>query len=424
MGVFEELSWRGLIHQTTSEDLAQILAKPTTLYIGFDPTANSLHAGSLVPLMTMLHFQRYGHRVIALVGGATGMIGDPSFKSTERHLQTEETVRGFQAALAAQIRSILSEVPDNPPIFVNNIDWLGQMNLLSFLRDTAKHFSVNAMINRDSVRIRFEREGDGISFTEFSYPLLQAHDFLELYRREGCLLQCGASDQWGNIISGVELIRRVEGVQAYGLTMPLLTNAAGQKLGKTEKGTTFLSAEVTSPYRFYQFWVNMADADVGKLLRWFTLKDRAEIEALDATIGGPERLAQKALAYDVTCRVHGKDEADRAVRASQVLFGGGDLRGLPVSLLREIFSDVPNVEVAADRFAGEGCSLVELLVESGLAASKGEARRQIEQGGVAVQGAAVAPQKGDPRVSADALIEGEVLVIRRGKRNNALVLAR
>jgi len=317
MNVFTELAWRGLVHQATAENLQAVLeTDKMPMYIGFDPTATSLHAGSLIPLMALRHFRRCGHQVIVLIGGATGLIGDPSGKSEERVLETIDTVRARGEAMRRQIEGFVGQGDGPPPRFVNNIDWLGEFRLLDFLRDIGKHFSVNEMINKDSVRKRFDKEGGGISYTEFTYMLLQAADFLELYRRHGCKIQCGASDQWGNICEGIELIRRIERGQGYGLTMPLLTNSEGKKMGKSEKGAIWLDSKQTSPYAFYQFWVNMADADVGRFLRWFTLLDEPTIKDLEAKVGTGERIAQKALAQEVTALVHGDQEMSNAKKAS------------------------------------------------------------------------------------------------------------
>lgn len=419
MSVLEELQWRGLVHQTTGEDLDQLLAsQKIALYIGFDPTARSLHVGSLIPLICLKHFQRDGHRIVPLMGAGTGLIGDPSGKSEERNLQDPATIDANAAMIRAQVARFLQD-PANPPVFRDNTEWLLKIGLLEFLRDTGKHFSVNAMIAKDSVKLRLEREGDGISFTEFTYSLLQARDFLELYRREGCVLQAGGSDQWGNIVAGVDLIRRVEGVKAHALTMPLLLNTDGRKFGKTERGSVFLDPTLTSPYAFYQFWFNQADADVGRLLRLFTFLERAEIEALESAIGSGARVAQRRLAEEVTRMIHGDEETDRAIRASEALFSG-DIAGLPVALLEEIFSDVPALEIPAERVAGEGASLIDLLVETGACPSKGDARRQLQQGAIRLNGEAVAGD-GEPRVGIDRFLEGRVLVLRRGKKNNHLV---
>jgi tyrosyl-tRNA synthetase len=420
MNVLHELQWRGLIHQTTSDDFASVLDKEKLpMYIGFDPTATSLHAGSLVPLMTLRHFRRAGHQIIVLIGGATGLIGDPSGKSEERNLETIDTVKERGHAMRRQIEAFLSAGDGPPPKFVNNIDWLGEVRLLEFLRDIGKHFSVNEMVNKDSVKKRFEKEGVGISYTEFTYMLLQATDFLELYRRHGCRIQCGASDQWGNIVEGMELIRRIERGQAYGLTMPLLTNSEGKKMGKSEKGAIWLDPQQTSPYAFYQYWINMADADVAKLLRWFTLLDEPTIRELEPKIGTGERIAQKTLAREITALVHGKEEADNARKASEALFSG-DIASLPVSLLKQLASDVPSITIPQAELAN-GMPLIDLLVRAGACSSKADARRTLAQKGVRLNGKQPTSAE-NPMVNAADFLEGEVLVLQRGKRNNYLVI--
>ncbi len=415
-GVLDELSWRGFIHQATSDDLRQVTdAGAIALYIGFDPTAASLHVGHLVQLMALRHFQRYGHQAIGLIGGGTGMIGDPSGKSEERNLQTLDQIASNADAIKAQVTQVLN-APDNPPLYANNLDWLGKLSLIDFLRDTGKHFSVNAMIQKDSIRSRIERDDVGISFTEFSYMLLQSRDFLELYQRHGCTLQCGGSDQWGNIVSGTDLIRRVTGGRAFGLTFNLLVKADGQKFGKTEKGSVFLDATLTSPFAFYQFWVNAADEDVAKYLKLFSVRDQAAIAALEATVGSPERTAQKALALEVTALIHGDAAAEQAAKAAEVLFSG-EITGLSARDLVEVFADVPSVMLA---FAPE-VSLIDALVATELCASKGEARRQIEQGAIRVNGTAVSRDQVQRALTPADLIDGEVVVLKRGKRNTALV---
>lgn len=413
-GVLAELTWRGLVHQTTSEDLGAVLdSGPMTLYIGFDPSGSSLHVGHLLPIFVMRRFQQFGHRVIALVGGATGMIGDPSFKSEERNLLDLDTVRANAAALEQQMRKLM--LPSPEPIFDNNINWLGQIGLLDFLRETGKHFSVNAMIAKDSVKSRLERDDQGISFTEFSYSLLQARDFLELNKRYGCLMQAGGSDQWGNIVPGIDLIRRATGQKAYGLTVPLLADSEGRKFGKTEAGTSvWLDPKRTSPYQFFQFWVNAPDADVATLLKFFTFLPRAEIDALIATVGSPEREAQNALAREITALIHGEAATAQAIKASKALFSGA-LADLSVAELEEIFPDVPSIEVDRSRLGQ--ATLIDLLVETGACPSKGDARRQLQQNAIRVNGAAVTE---DAPVQGDQFREGKFLVIKRGKRNNYL----
>jgi tyrosyl-tRNA synthetase len=419
MNVFHELQWRGLIHQATADDLAAKLeTDKMPMYIGFDPTATSLHAGSLVPLMALRHFKRCGHQVIALIGGATGLIGDPSGKSEERVLETLDTVKLRGQAMQRQIEGFLSAEAGPAPKFVNNIDWLGEFKLLDFLRDIGKHFSVNEMIHKDSVKKRFEKEGTGISYTEFTYMLLQGTDFLELYRRHGCKIQCGASDQWGNICEGIELIRRIDRGQAYGLTMPLLTNSEGKKMGKSEKGAIWLDPQQTSPYAFYQFWINMADADVTRFLRWFTLLEEPAIKELEQKVGTGERVAQKALAQEVTALVHGRAEMENAKKASEALFSG-DIASLPVTLLKQMATDVPSITVTPQELAN-GLPLIDLLVKAGACSSKADARRNLAQKGIRLNGNQ--PAGDNPTVSASDFLDGEVLVLQRGKRNNFLVI--
>jgi tyrosyl-tRNA synthetase len=324
--------------------------------------------------------------------------------------------------MRAQIERFLCPSPsasEGPlPKFVNNIDWLGDFKLLDFLRDVGKHFSVNEMIRKDSVQKRFEKEGSGISYTEFTYMLLQGYDFLELYRRHGCKVQCGASDQWGNICEGIELIRRIDRGQAYGLTMPLLTNSEGKKMGKSEKGAIWLDPKQTSPYAFYQFWFNQADADVGKLLRFFTFLDELTIKELDTKIGSGERIAQKTLAQEVTALVHGKDEMETAKKASEALFSG-DIASLPVALLRQMKDDVPSITLTAQEL-GNAMPIVDLLVKCGACSSKADARRNLSQKGIRLNGKQPAGE--NPSVSSADFLDGEVLVVQRGKRHNFLVI--
>ena len=420
MGAFEELTWRGLVQQTTAENMGEVLATPLTMYVGCDPSAPSLHAGNLVPLMLMTHLRRAGHQVIALVGGATGMIGDPSGKSSERKLLGNDEVTANTRRLRAQIEGFFANDDGPPARMVDNLEWLGSLSLLDFLRDVGKHFAVNQMIQRDSVKSRFESREEGISYTEFSYMLLQAYDFLELHRRYGCRLQSGASDQWGNIVSGVDLVRRLEGKTVYGLTTPLLTDASGKKYGKSEKGAVYLDPTLTSPYAFYQFWLNTEDANVERFLRWLTVRPREEIEAL-AAAPGAERLGQRALAQDLTRRVHGDAELARVLRATEALFGGGDLRGLGGDLLLEALAAAPSAPVARDRFAGDGALVVDLLAEVGACPSKSDARRQLGAGGIAVNGVPLGTSSADVKVTAGDLIEGRLVVLRRGKRNNYVI---
>jgi tyrosyl-tRNA synthetase len=412
MRLIDELEWRGLLHQVTADELGDRLeAGPITLYNGFDPSGASLHVGHLVPVMLLKHFQRRGHRVIALTGGGTGLIGDPSGKSAERNLLDRAQVDANAGRIGGQLLRLLAD-PANPPLHADNIEWLAPMGLLEFLRDVGKHFSINAMIAKDSVKLRLEREGEGISFTEFSYALLQARDFLELYRRHDCILQCGGSDQWGNIVSGTDLIRRVEGGRAYGLTVPLLTDTEGNKFGKTEQGTScFLDPALTSPYQFYQFWINADDADVARLLKLFTFLEPARIEALAATAGSPAREAQKALAYEVTAFVHGAGEADKARTASQQAFSD-DLWHLSADELEQV-AEVPRKSIRRSSIGS--VSFAELLNQLGAAKSKSEARRLIEQGGVTTSTSDHAAKRlegFDPRVEASHLIDERFLILK------------
>lgn len=417
--VYEELEWRGFVYQKTSEDLPKILnEEEVTTYIGFDPSARSLHVGSLVPLMLLLHMRRYGHKIIPLVGGGTGMIGDPSGKSKERPLLTLEEIREQADCLHKQMVGFLGQVDGGDIIEDNNAEWLCEIKLIEFLRDVGKHFSVNEMMRKDSVKIRFNEEESGISYTEFTYMLLQAYDFVELYRRHGCRMQCGASDQWGNIVSGVELIRRMEGAEVFGLTMPLLTKGDGKKFGKTETGTVWMDAEMTSPYAFYQFWMNAADEDTEHYLKTFTLLSKEEITDLVATIGSPERSAQRALAENVTKIVHGADQLELAQKATEALFSGNAAE-LPVATLKQIAGDVPSTTLSSSDVSN--LMLFDLLVQCGAASSKSEARRHVEQGGVKLNGVPV-EGKDDQSVEQSQFLEGEVLVIQRGKKNNYLVI--
>jgi tyrosyl-tRNA synthetase len=419
--ILEELSWRGMLYASTEGAKEHLDEAPRTAYIGFDPTAASLHVGSLLPIMGLVHLQRAGHTPIALVGGGTGLIGDPSGKTAERQLLTKEVAAENAEGIRAQLEHFLDfDAGANAARMHNNLDWLGGLTLVDFLRDIGKHFSVNQLLGKESVKRRLESEDGGISFTEFSYALLQSYDFLELYRREGCTVQMGGSDQWGNITTGTDLIRRMEGSRAYGAVFPLVTNAAGTKFGKSEAGAVWLDPALTSPYRFYQFWVNVDDADVGRYLRFFSLRSRAEIEGLEEAVRTePQaRTAQKALAEEVTRRLHGETGLAKAVQATAVLFGG-EIEGLAADEVADIFADVPSSRIARDALAGEGMSLVDLLAESGVASSKGDARRSIEGGGIYLNNRRVTDTA--QGVGADALIEGRFLVLRKGKRSYHLV---
>jgi tyrosyl-tRNA synthetase len=413
----EELEWRGLVHQATDPDLLARLddgTDPITAYIGFDPTADSLHVGNLLQLCNLRRLQEAGHRPIALAGGGTGMIGDPGGKSEERNLLTLDELQRNLAGIRAQLERFL-DFSDDRARLVNNGDWLWQTGLLDFLRDIGKHFTVNQMVAKESVKSRFEGRDQGISFTEFSYMLLQAYDFLQLFDAHGCRLQLGGSDQWGNITLGVELIRKVRGETAYGLTSPLVLKADGTKFGKTESGTVWLSAERTSPYRFFQFFINTEDAVVGQYLRYFTWLSRQEIEALDAeTAEHPERrAAQRALARAVTALVHGEDEAARAEQASEAVFSG-DVEGLDERTLLDAFAEVPSITVARERLP-----IVQALVTSGLASSNSDARRAIEQGAVHLN--QTKSFKGDAIDPDIDTLHGRYAVLRKGKKQTAII---
>jgi tyrosyl-tRNA synthetase len=409
--VLDELSWRGMVYQHT-DGLADALATGEVgVYAGFDPTASSLHVGHLVPVMGLAHLQRAGHRPVALVGGGTGMIGDPSGKSAERQLVSEEEVEKNSRALEKQLRRFLDFTGAKAARMVDNAAWLRQLRAVDFMRDVGKHFTINYMLAKDSVQSRIE---GGISFTEFSYMLLQAYDFLELNRRENVSLQIGGSDQWGNITAGLELIRRVEGRTAHAMTMPLVTTASGSKFGKTEAGAVWLDPERTSPYKFYQFWINVDDRDAGKYLRLFTMLSRKEIEELERLIEtAPEkREAQQALAKDVTARVHGEESARVAEEVSKVLFGKADPTQLTETALRALGEEVPFAESA------EKPVLLDALVTLKLAASKGAARRLVEQGGVYVNGQRAGA---DTDLSTTKPLPGGYHLLRKGSRDYGLL---
>jgi tyrosyl-tRNA synthetase len=425
-GVLEELQWRGLVAQHTDGVPALLSGKAASAYIGFDPTGSSLHVGSLVQIMILVHLQRHGHRPVALVGGGTGMIGDPSGKTVERQLLTTEQVAENAAGIRSQLERFLTFEGPGAARMRDNADWLGGLQLIDFLRDTGKHFTVNYMLQKDSVRSRMDA---GISFTEFSYMLLQAYDFLELRRRDGVTLQLGGSDQWGNITAGIELIRRVDGVEAHGLTVPLVTTTSGTKFGKTEAGAVWLDAERTSPYAFYQFWLATEDADVGRYLRFYTLLPHAEIEALDAArASAPEkRAAQTALARDVTRRVHGEGALAAAEQVSTFFFGGLDPRELTDESFGILRAEAPYTEVEGATLASDADAAsfdaFKLLTASGLAASNGAAKRLLEQGGVTVNKRKLgAAERLVPR--SDVMLRGAHIVVGKGKRDFAVLKVR
>lgn len=417
----DELHWRDMLYASTEGAAEHLALGRRTAYIGFDPSAASLHVGSLLPIMGLVHLQRAGHTPIGLVGGGTGLIGDPSGKTAERQLLTKEQVAENAEGIRRQLEHFLDfEARGNSARMANNLDWLGGLALVDFLRDVGKHFSVNQLMAKESVKRRLENEETGISFTEFSYALLQSYDFLELYRREGCTLQMGGSDQWGNITSGTDLIRRMDGGRAYGVVFPLVTNAAGTKFGKTEAGNVWLDPALTSPFRFYQFWINADDGDVGRYLRFFSLRPREEIEELEARVRSePQaRAAQRALAEEVTGRAHGETGLARARKATEVLFGG-EVEGLGAEEVADIFSDVPSAALPKAELEGEGMPLVDLLARSGVASSKGDARRSVEGGGIYVNNRRVADV--DHRVGVGDAIEGRFLVLRKGKKSYHMV---
>jgi tyrosyl-tRNA synthetase len=419
MSVFDEFKWRGMVYDVT-EGLQEVFAKEkVTAYIGFDPSASSLHVGSLLPIMGLVHLQRYGHTSIAVAGGGTGLIGDPSGKTLERRLMTKDEVSTNLDGIKAQLSRFLDfESKTNPAKMVNNADWLTTTSITDFLRDIGKHFSVNTMIAKETVKRRLE--GDGISYTEFSYLLLQSYDYLMLYEKYNCTLQMGGSDQWGNITAGIDLIRKVHEAKAHALVFPLLTTSSGTKFGKTEAGTVWLDAKRTSPYRFYQFWLNTDDKDVINHLKYFTLLPQNEIENLTQSAASqPEkREAQRKLAQEVTRLVHGEDALKKAEQASKVLFGEA-IQNLSLQDALDIFSDVPSSQIQKALFAGEGMTLVDLVAVSGLAQSKGEAKRLMQGGGIYLNNVRV----NDPRclVSLNNTIEGQALVLRKGAKEYRLI---
>jgi tyrosyl-tRNA synthetase len=419
MSVFEELEWRGLVSDKTEGLVETLNREALTAYIGFDPTAASLHVGNLMTLMNLARLQRAGHTPIALVGGGTGLIGDPSGKSAERNLLTFEQVEANAQGIRGQLERFLDfGAAAHAARMVNNVDWLRPVGFLDFLRDVGKHFTVNAMMAKESVKRRLGGD-EGISFTEFSYQLLQAYDYLVLHDRFNCRLQMGGSDQWGNITAGCELIRRVRGARVHGLVWPLMTTAAGAKFGKTEAGTIWLDAALTSPFRFYQFWVNTDDRDVVKYLKSFTWLDRATIDELERLVeAAPEgRDAQRTLAREVTTLVHGAAALESAERASAVLFGSSLVAATADEILT-VFDDVPAVDVEAAALQ-DGLSHVDAAVLSGLASSRGDAARLIKQGGLYVNDQRVSEERG--RVTIDHAIDRRVIVLRKGQRERRLL---
>ncbi len=425
MNIFDELSWRGLVHQVSdAEGLRAYLASPgQTMYCGFDPTAESLHIGNLVPLLALVRMQKAGHRPIFLLGGATGLIGDPSGKDKERELSDEAALNARAARIRAQVEAFFERNTGAKPWVVNNYDWVKKMSAIELLRDVGKHFSVNWMLAKESVKGRIDREETGISYTEFSYMILQGYDFYHLCREHGCRLQIGGGDQWGNITAGTELIRKKHAGEAFALTFPLITTASGKKFGKSEKGAIFMSTALTSPYAFYQYWINTDDQDVVTFLKYFTFLTQEEIAGLEAELARApqERAAQKALAASATVMVHGEEELRKVLAATEALFGKGDLRALDHNTLAAALEAAPARGYAFDALP----DLPQSLVDLGLCPSKGQAKKDIQAGAIALNGekltdAARAFSEADFLGEAGAT-QGSFLVLRKGKKNYGLV---
>lgn len=421
----EELRWRGMIHDIMPGTEEQFLKQTATAYVGFDPTADSLHIGHLVGIMMLSHLQRSGHRPIVLLGGATGMIGDPSFKSQERKLLTLEEIQHNQACIKKQLSRFMDfeTEAENKALVLNNYDWNSKWSFLDFIRDVGKHITVNYMMAKDCVKKRIET---GLSFTEFSYQLLQAYDFKYLYENYGCKLQMGGSDQWGNITCGTELIRRTLSGEAFAMTCPLITKADGTKFGKTEKGNVWLDAEKTSPYAFYQFWLNVSDDDAKKFIRIFTFFTKDEIEALEKQHDeAPNlRILQKALAKDITIRVHGEEEYNKAVEASEILFGKGTtdtLKRLDSATFLSVFEGVPTFEVSKEEIL-QGINIIDLLAEkTQILASKGEVRRALKENSISVNKEKV---KEDYITSTESLLNEQYILVQKGKKNYFIIVAK
>ena len=415
--LIDDLRWRGLIAQTTDEkELAAALEKPITLYIGFDPTAPSIHVGNLVVLLVLRRFQLAGHHPIALVGGATGLVGDPSGRNEERSLNSAEIVEQWVNRIKDQVSSVLDfKVTANPAVVVNNLDWTSPLSAIEFLRDIGKHFSVNQMLSKDSVANRLE---GGISYTEFSYQVLQAYDFLELYRRNKCTLQLGGSDQWGNIVAGLDLIRRVEGGSGHAFTVPLLTKADGTKFGKTAGGSVWLDPEMTSPYAFFQYWLNSDDKDVINFLKVFSFKSRSEIEEIEKehNENPGARNAHRALARELTSLIHGEETSARVEEAAKALFGQGDLNTLDEKTLASSLSELPRVQISAKE---EIPTWVDLLAAAGVVDSKSAARRIVKEGGAYLNNEKISGE--DFRLEKSHFLCGKYAVLRKGKRDLAAV---
>lgn len=416
MSLLEDLKWRGIVYQQTDEEGTEELLKKEkiSLYCGIDPTADSMHIGHLLPFLTLRRFQNEGHRPIVLVGGATGLIGDPSGKSEERKLQTLETIQHNVSSIQKQLKKIFSFEGENGALMVNNYDWAGSMDIVTFLRDYGKHVGVNYMLAKDTIASRLDT---GISFTEFTYTILQAMDFLHLYEKHNCKMQIGGSDQWGNITTGLELIRKMmpEGAKGYGVTIPLVTKADGTKFGKTESGAIWLDPEKTSPYEFYQFWINTADADVIKYLKYFTFLPKEEIEALENSLAEEAHLrkAQKALAEEMTKLIHGEAALEQAIKISAALFSG-DVKNLTASEITQGFKDVPSYEPT-----GEENGIVDLLTAAKISPSKRQAREDVSNGAVYVNGERITAT--DYELTEKDRIEGQFTIIRRGKKKYFLI---
>ncbi|MBQ8045972.1 MAG: tyrosine--tRNA ligase [Bacteroidales bacterium] len=423
MNFVEELRWRGMIHDIMPGAEEQLNKEMTTAYVGIDPTADSLHIGHLVSIMMLKHLQMAGHKPLAVVGGATGMIGDPSFKAAERKLLTVEEIQHNVDCIRKQLEKFLSfdENDANAAEILNNYDWMKDYLFLDFIRDVGKHITVNYMMAKDSVKKRMET---GISFTEFTYQLLQGYDFLTLYREKGCRLQMGGSDQWGNITTGTELIRRMEGGEAYALTCPLITKADGTKFGKTEGGNVWLDPEKTSPYKFYQFWLNCSDEDTSRYIRIFTLLSKEEIDRLEEEhkTAPHLRILQKALAKDITIRVHSEKDYEAAVAASEILFGKGTtemLQQLDKETLKSVFEGVPTFEISRELLKGEGVNIVELTAsETNMFASKGEVKRALKENSISLNKAKITDTY---QVTEKDLLSDSIILVQKGKKNYYLV---
>jgi tyrosyl-tRNA synthetase len=418
VNIFDDLKWRGLVHQTSGEEELRehLNASGRVMYCGFDPTAKSLHIGNMVPLLALMRFSKAGHKPLALMGGATGLIGDPSGKDKERTLASAEQVARQADRIKAQVVKLFEDNDASIGV-VNNLDWIGKLSAIELLRDVGKHFTVNYMLAKDSVKGRIDREESGISYTEFSYMILQGYDFYHLRQDKDCTLQIGGGDQFGNITAGLEFIRRKSGQDAYAMTFPLITTASGAKFGKSEKGAIYLDPEMTSPYAFFQYWMNADDRDVVNYLKYFTFMSREEIEALAVAVAERPHLreAQRSLAYTMTVMVHGKAEADSVVRASEFLFGKGGLDGVSVGTLKAALETAPGKDYASK---GDIPDIVTLLTELGLCPSKSQARKDLAAGAVTVNNMKIADGYAFPDGD---FVGGELLLVRKGKKNYGVV---